>query len=162
MHRSIRDNLLYGNPQATEEQIIRASQQAQAHEFIMQLKDEQGRSGYDVQVGERGVKLSGGQRQRIAIARVLLKNAPILIMDEATSALDSEVELAIQENLQQLMQGKTVIAIAHRLSTIAAMDRLIVLDKGEIVEQGTHQQLLANQGIYAQLWAHQTGGFISE
>jgi ATP-binding cassette subfamily B protein/ATP-binding cassette subfamily B multidrug efflux pump len=162
MHRSIRDNLLYGNPQATEEQIIRASQHAQAHEFIMQLKDEQGRSGYDVQVGERGVKLSGGQRQRIAIARVLLKNAPILIMDEATSALDSEVELAIQENLQQLMQGKTVIAIAHRLSTIAAMDRLIVLDKGEIVEQGTHQQLLANQGIYAQLWAHQTGGFISE
>ncbi|HFF2758918.1 ATP-binding cassette domain-containing protein, partial [Vibrio parahaemolyticus] len=136
--------------------------QAHAHDFIQELQDEQGRTGYDVQVGERGVKLSGGQRQRIAIARVLLKNAPILIMDEATSALDSEVESAIQENLHTLMAGKTVIAIAHRLSTIAAMDRLIVMDEGKIVEQGTHQELLAHKGIYAQLWAHQTGGFIGE
>ncbi|PVX20209.1 multidrug ABC transporter ATP-binding protein [Vibrio cholerae] len=162
LHRSIRDNILYGDPDADQAAIEEAARQAHAHDFIQELQDEQGRTGYDVQVGERGVKLSGGQRQRIAIARVLLKNAPILIMDEATSALDSEVESAIQENLHTLMAGKTVIAIAHRLSTIAAMDRLIVMDEGKIVEQGTHQELLAHRGIYAQLWAHQTGGFIGE
>ncbi len=162
LHRSIRENILYGDPNADEEALIRAAKQAHAHDFIVDLKDEQGRTGYDVEVGERGVKLSGGQRQRIAIARVLLKNAPILIMDEATSALDSEVESAIQENLEVLMEGKTVIAIAHRLSTIAAMDRLIVMDKGEIIEQGSHQELLAQNGVYAQLWTHQTGGFIGE
>ncbi|MCZ4373897.1 ABC transporter ATP-binding protein [Vibrio diazotrophicus] len=162
LHRSIRENILYGDPNADEEALICAAKQAHAHDFIIDLKDEQGRTGYDVEVGERGVKLSGGQRQRIAIARVLLKNAPILIMDEATSALDSEVESAIQENLEVLMEGKTVIAIAHRLSTIAAMDRLIVMDKGEIIEQGSHQELLAQNGVYAQLWTHQTGGFIGE
>ncbi len=162
LHRSIRDNILYGDPDADQAAIEEAARQAHAHDFIQELQDEQSRTGYDVQVGERGVKLSGGQRQRIAIARVLLKNAPILIMDEATSALDSEVESAIQENLHTLMAGKTVIAIAHRLSTIAAMDRLIVMDEGKIVEQGTHQELLAHKGIYAQLWAHQTGGFIGE
>ncbi|NOE53678.1 ATP-binding cassette domain-containing protein [Vibrio cholerae] len=162
LHRSIRDNILYGDPDADQAAIEEAARQAHAHDFIQALQDEQGRTGYDVQVGERGVKLSGGQRQRIAVARVLLKNAPILIMDEATSALDSEVESAIQENLHTLMAGKTVIAIAHRLSTIAAMDRLIVMDEGKIVEQGTHQELLAHRGIYAQLWAHQTGGFIGE
>ncbi len=162
LHRSIRENILYGDPDADEEALIQAAKQAQAHDFIVDLKDEQGREGYDVEVGERGVKLSGGQRQRIAIARVLLKNAPILIMDEATSALDSEVESAIQENLEVLMEDKTVIAIAHRLSTIAAMDRLIVMDKGEIIEQGSHKELLAQQGVYAQLWTHQTGGFIGE
>jgi ATP-binding cassette subfamily B protein len=160
LHRTIRENILYGAPDASEEDMIAASQQAHAHDFIMTLQDENGNTGYDVQVGERGVKLSGGQRQRIAIARVLLKNAQILIMDEATSALDSEVEVAIQENLEKLMAGKTVIAIAHRLSTIAAMDRLIVMDQGQIVEQGTHQQLLTQNGIYAQLWARQTGGFL--
>ncbi len=160
LHRSIRENILYGNPQATEEQMIRAAQQAHAHEFIETLSDPHGNRGYDAQVGERGIKLSGGQRQRIAITRVLLKNAPILILDEATSALDSEVEAAIQESLYELMEGKTVIAIAHRLSTIAAMDRLIVLDQGKIVEEGTHQALLAKHGIYAHLWQHQTGGFI--
>lgn len=160
LHRSIRENILYGNPDASEEQLIKATTQAQAHEFIETLTDPHGNSGYDAQVGERGVKLSGGQRQRVAISRVLLKDAPLLILDEATSALDSEVEAAIQESLNQLMQGKTVIAIAHRLSTIAAMDRLIVLDKGQIVEQGTHQELIQGSGIYAQLWAHQTGGFI--
>jgi ATP-binding cassette subfamily B multidrug efflux pump len=162
LHRSIRDNLLYGKPDATEEEMIRAAQQAEAHEFIMNLVDNEGRTGYDAHVGERGVKLSGGQRQRIAIARVLIKNAPILIMDEATSALDSEVEAAIQTNLTSLMQGKTVIAIAHRLSTIAALDRLIVLDKGEIIEQGTHNELIALNGVYAHLWAHQSGGFLGE
>ncbi len=162
LHRSIRENILYGDPDAGEEALIQAAKQAHAHDFIIDLKDEQGRVGYDVEVGERGVKLSGGQRQRIAIARVLLKNAPILIMDEATSALDSEVESAIQENLEVLMEGKTVIAIAHRLSTIAAMDRLIVMDQGEIIEQGSHQELIAQNGVYAQLWAHQTGGFIGE
>lgn len=162
LHRTIRENVLYGAPDSSEEAMIEAAKQAHAHDFIVSLRDEQGRAGYDVEVGERGVKLSGGQRQRIAIARVLLKNAPILIMDEATSALDSEVESAIQENLEVLMQGKTVIAIAHRLSTIAAMDRLIVMDKGEIVEQGSHHELLAKQGIYAQLWTHQTGGFLGE
>lgn len=162
LHRSIRDNLLYGKPDATEEEMIRAAKQAEAHEFILGLSDNEGRKGYDAHVGERGVKLSGGQRQRIAIARVLIKNAPVLIMDEATSALDSEVEAAIQTNLTSLMQGKTVIAIAHRLSTIAALDRLIVLDKGQIIEQGTHAELLALNGVYAHLWAHQSGGFLGE
>ncbi|MGL4447914.1 MAG: ABC transporter ATP-binding protein, partial [Shewanella sp.] len=160
LHRSIRENILYGNPNASEAQLERAIKQAQAYQFIQELTDPNGLHGLDAQVGERGVKLSGGQRQRIAIARVLLKNAPILLLDEATSALDSEVEAAIQESLDELMQGKTVIAIAHRLSTIAAMDRLIVLDQGRIVEQGTHQALVAAGGIYAQLWAHQTGGFL--
>jgi len=162
LHRSIRDNILYGNPDATEEDLLKATKQAHAHEFIETLTDPFGNVGYDAQVGERGVKLSGGQRQRIAISRVLLKDAPLLVLDEATSALDSEVEAAIQESLNELMQGKTVIAIAHRLSTIAQMDRLIVLDKGSIVEQGSHQEIIANNGIYAQLWAHQTGGFIAE
>ena len=160
LHRSIRENILYGRPGATEEEMINATKQAQAHDFISTLTDNEGNVGYDAQVGERGVKLSGGQRQRIAISRVLLKDAPILVLDEATSALDSEVEAAIQESLYELMQGKTVIAIAHRLSTIAAMDRLIVLDKGKIIEQGSHQQLIDSKGVYAQLWAHQTGGFL--
>jgi len=160
LHRSIRDNLLYGRPGASEAELHEAVRRARADEFIPQLSDAQGRTGFDAHVGERGVKLSGGQRQRIAIARVLLKNAPILIMDEATSALDSEVEAAIQESLETLMQGKTVIAIAHRLSTIARMDRLVVLDKGRIVESGSHAQLLEQQGLYARLWHHQTGGFV--
>ncbi|MCG9723337.1 ABC transporter ATP-binding protein [Shewanella sp. Isolate7] len=160
LHRSIRDNIRYGKPDASEEELEDAIRQAQAFDFIQGLSDPEGNHGLDAQVGERGVKLSGGQRQRIAIARVLLKNAPILLLDEATSALDSEIEAAIQESLYQLMEGKTVIAIAHRLSTIAAMDRLIVLDQGKIVEQGTHQQLIKQGGIYAQLWAHQTGGFL--
>ena len=160
LHRTIRENILYGNPSASEEQLDRAIKQAQAYDFIQELSDPNGNHGLDAQVGERGVKLSGGQRQRIAIARVLLKNAPILLLDEATSALDSEVEAAIQESLYELMQGKTVIAIAHRLSTIAAIDRLIVLDQGRVVEQGTHHELIAAGGIYAQLWAHQTGGFL--
>ncbi len=160
LHRSIRENILYGRPDATEEELEQAIIKAQASEFIAFLTDPSGNTGLDAQVGERGVKLSGGQRQRIAIARVLLKDAPILILDEATSALDSEVEAAIQESLYQLMEGKTVIAIAHRLSTIAAMDRLIVLDQGKVVEQGSHQELIRSKGIYAQLWAHQTGGFI--
>ena len=160
LHRSIRANLTYGRPDATDEEMISAAAMAEADEFIEQLVDQKGRTAYDAYVGERGVKLSGGQRQRVAIARVLLKNAPILVLDEATSALDSEVEAAIQEQLTTLMQGKTVIAIAHRLSTIAAMDRLIVLDKGRIVEEGTHAQLLALGGHYAQLWARQSGGFL--
>ncbi|MEM5535265.1 ABC transporter ATP-binding protein [Neptuniibacter pectenicola] len=162
LHRSVRENLLYGRPDATEEEMISAAKKAQAHEFILGLTDQAGRKGYDAHVGERGVKLSGGQRQRVAIARVLLKDAPILILDEATSALDSEVEAAIQASLYSLMENKTVIAIAHRLSTIAALDRLVVLDKGEIVEQGSHQTLIQKKGIYAQLWAHQTGGFLGE
>ena len=145
---------------ASEQQMIAAAEKAQAHEFILSLRDNLGRRGYDAHVGERGVTLSGGQRQRIAIARVLLKDAPILVLDEATSALDSEVEASIQLSLNKLMQGKTVIAIAHRLSTIAAMDRLVVFDKGEIVEQGTHQQLIAKNGVYSKLWSHQSGGFI--
>ena len=162
LHRSVRENILYGNPDATEAEMIAAAKKAEAHDFIQTLTDPHGNRGYDAMVGERGVKLSGGQRQRIAIARVLLKDAPILVLDEATSALDSEVEAAIQHSLYQLMQGKTVIAIAHRLSTIAAMDRLIVLDQGKIVEQGNHHALLANQGLYAKLWQHQTGGFLGE
>ncbi len=160
MHRSVRDNILYGRTDATEEDMIRAAKQAEAHDFILTLTDSHGRTGYDAHVGERGVKLSGGQRQRIAIARVLLKDAPVLVLDEATSALDSEVEAAIQACLDKVMEGKTVLAIAHRLSTIAQMDRLLVLDKGNIVEQGTHAELIAHNGIYAKLWAHQTGGFI--
>ena len=160
LHRSVRENILFGRPDASEEELIDAAKKAEAHEFILQLRDVAGRTGYDAHVGERGVSLSGGQRQRIAIARVILKDAPILILDEATSALDSEIESAIQKSLYQLMQGKTVIAIAHRLSTIAAMDRLIVLDQGEIIEQGTHQQLMESQGVYAQLWHHQSGGFL--
>ena len=160
LHRSVRENISYGKPEATEQELLAAASQAEALDFIAELTDPKGNRGLDAQVGERGVKLSGGQRQRIAIARVLLKNAPILILDEATSALDSEVEAAIQASLNTLMDGKTVIAIAHRLSTIAAMDRLIVLDQGRIVEQGTHAELVASGGIYAQLWAHQTGGFI--
>lgn len=162
LHRSVRENIAYGRPDATEEQIIQAAKRAKAHDFILGLRDAKGRTGYDAQVGERGVKLSGGQRQRIAIARVMLKDAPILILDEATSALDSEVESAIQENLYRLMEGKTVIAIAHRLSTIAAMDRLVVMDKGRIVESGTHAELLQLGGIYAALWARQSGGFLAE
>jgi ATP-binding cassette subfamily B multidrug efflux pump len=162
LHRTVRENLLYGRPDATEEEMIAAAKQAEAHDFILDLTDPFGNAGYDAMVGERGIKLSGGQRQRIAIARVLLKDAPLLILDEATSALDSEVEAAIQESLYKLMQGKTVIAIAHRLSTIAAMDRLIVLDKGNIIEQGSHDELIQHAGIYASLWAHQTGGFLAE
>jgi len=160
LHRSVRDNLLYGRPEATEEEMRRAAAQAQALEFIPDLQDGKGRQGFDAQVGERGVKLSGGQRQRIALARVILKNAPILLLDEATSALDSEVEAAVQDTLYDMMAGKTVIAIAHRLSTIAQMDRIVVLDQGHIAEEGTHAELLAAGGIYAGLWARQSGGFI--
>jgi ATP-binding cassette subfamily B multidrug efflux pump len=162
LHRSVRDNILYGRPNATDDEMISAAKRAEAHDFILMLKDAKGRIAYDAHVGERGVKLSGGQRQRIAIARVMLKDAPILMLDEATSALDSEVEQAIQASLYNLMQGKTVVAIAHRLSTIAAMDRLIVLDEGKIVEEGNHQALLKLGGLYATLWAHQSGGFLGE
>ena len=161
LHRSVRDNIVYGRPSATEQEMFDAAARAEAADFIPFLSDAQGRKGYDAHVGERGVKLSGGQRQRIAIARVMLKDAPILLLDEATSALDSEVEAAIQESLDKMMENKTVIAIAHRLSTIAAMDRLIVLDHGQIVEQGTHAELLAQNGLYAKLWQHQSGGFLS-
>lgn len=162
LHRSVRDNLLYGRPDADDAQMIAAAERAEAHEFIQNLTDPKGRQGYEAHVGERGVKLSGGQRQRVAVARVMLKDAPILLLDEATSALDSEVETAIQRSLYRLMEGKTVVAIAHRLSTIAAMDRLIVMDGGEIVEQGSHAELLARGGLYARLWAHQSGGFLGE
>ena len=162
LHRSVRDNIIYGRPDATEAEMISAAERAEATGFIPNLSDAKGRRGYDAHVGERGVKLSGGQRQRIAIARVMLKDAPILLLDEATSALDSEVEAAIQESLDKMMDGKTVIAIAHRLSTIAAMDRLIVLDKGRIIEEGSHAELLEKHGLYAKLWAHQSGGFLNE
>jgi ATP-binding cassette subfamily B multidrug efflux pump len=162
LHRTVRDNILYGRPQAGDAEMRAAGRQARAEEFIETLSDGRGGRGYDAMVGERGVKLSGGQRQRVALARVMLKDAPILLLDEATSALDSEVEAAIQETLATLMRGKTVVAIAHRLSTIAAMDRLIVLDAGAIVEQGTHETLLAAHGLYARLWAHQSGGFLGE
>jgi ATP-binding cassette subfamily B multidrug efflux pump len=160
LHRSIAANIAYGRPGATATAVESAARKAHAHEFILDLQDWKRRVGYDAHVGERGVKLSGGQRQRIAIARVVLKDAPILVLDEATSALDSEVELAIQDQLLGLMEGKTVIAIAHRLSTIARMDRLIVLEQGRIVEQGTHAELLRLNGHYAMLWKHQSGGFL--
>ena len=160
MHRSVRDNIKYARPDASDAGMIAAAKRAEAHDFILTLQDMQGRTGYDAHVGERGVKLSGGQRQRVALARVILKDAPILILDEATSALDSEAEAAIQEALFKVMQGKTVIAIAHRLSTIAAMDRIVVLEDGGVAEQGTHAQLLAAGGLYARFWARQSGGFI--
>ncbi len=162
LHRSVRDNIVYGRPDAGDDTMIAAARRAEAHEFIESLSDVKGRRGYDAHVGERGVKLSGGQRQRIAIARVMLKDAPILLLDEATSALDSEVENAIQQSLYRLMEGKTVVAIAHRLSTIAAMDRLVVMDRGRIVEAGDHRALLEHGGLYARLWAHQSGGFLGE
>ena len=162
LHRSVRANLLYGRPSATEAEMIAAAERAEAHAFIQSLEDPKGRTGYDAHVGERGVKLSGGQRQRVAIARVMLKNAPILVLDEATSALDSEVEAAIQKTLYGMMEGKTVIAIAHRLSTIAQMDRIVVLDQGRVIEDGSHDELLAAKGIYAGLWERQSGGFLAE
>jgi ATP-binding cassette subfamily B multidrug efflux pump len=162
LHRSVSENIRYGRPDAGDADMVAAAKRAEAHDFILGLGDAMGRTGYDAHVGERGVKLSGGQRQRIAIARVMLKDAPILLLDEATSALDSEVEAAIQQSLNRLMEGKTVVAIAHRLSTIAAMDRLIVLDKGRIAEEGNHYSLLAQGGLYARLWAHQSGGFLGE
>ena len=162
LHRSVRENIRYGRPGASDDEIMAAARRAHAHEFIAGLQDGKGRKAYDAHVGERGVNLSGGQRQRIAIARVLLKDAPILILDEATSALDSEVEAAIQESLSELMTGKTVIAIAHRLSTIARMDRLVVLGEGQVAEMGTHAELIGRGGLYARLWARQTGGFVTE
>ena len=159
LHRSVRDNIRYGRPEATAAEIETAAARAAADGFIRELQDWRGRAGYDAHVGERGVKLSGGQRQRVAIARVLLKDAPILVLDEATSALDSEVEAAIQEQLSALMEGKTVIAIAHRLSTLSRMDRLVVLERGRIVEEGTHAALLRRNGVYARLWRQQSGAF---
>ena len=162
LHRSVKDNIVYGRPNATQKQMIDAAKRAKAHDFIVQLEDNLSRKGYEAHVGERGVKLSGGQRQRISIARVMLKDAPILLLDEATSALDSEIEVVIQQSLYQLMEGKTVIAIAHRLSTIAAMDRLIVIDKGKIIEEGSHTELIKKKGLYARLWRHQSGGFLGE
>jgi ATP-binding cassette subfamily B multidrug efflux pump len=162
LHRSVRDNILYGRPDAPEADLLAAARKAEAHDFIQGLRDGEGRTGYDAQVGERGVKLSGGQRQRIALARVILKDAPILVLDEATSALDSEVEAAIQQTLYGMMEGKTVIAIAHRLSTIARMDRIVVLDDGRVLEDGTHEALLARGGIYARLWSRQSGGFLGD
>jgi ATP-binding cassette subfamily B multidrug efflux pump len=161
LHRSIRENIMFGRTDATEAQLVEAVRRAKSDDFVARLEDQRGRRGFDAHVGERGVKLSGGQRQRIAIARVMLKDAPILVLDEATSALDSEVEAAIQSNLDDLMQGKTVLAIAHRLSTIAALDRLIVMDNGRIVEQGTHNQLIGQGGLYATLWQRQSGGFLA-
>lgn len=160
-NRSARDNILYGRPDATEAELIAAAQKAEAHEFILDLQDFKGRTGYDAHLGERGVKLSGGQRQRIALARAILKDAPILVLDEATSALDSEVEASIQNALSRVMDGKTVLAIAHRLSTLTEMDRIVVMDAGRIVEQGPHDVLLAKGGLYAQYWQRQSGGFIS-
>jgi len=160
LHRSIVDNIRYGKPEAGDNAAIEAAKKAQAHEFILDLVDPKGRKSYEAHVGERGVKLSGGQRQRVAIARVLLKDAPILVLDEATSALDSEVEAAIQEQLYNLMHGKTVIAIAHRLSTIAAMDRLVIMDRGRIVEQGSHSELIELGELYSELWRRQSGGFL--
>ncbi|MCC5974561.1 MAG: ABC transporter ATP-binding protein [Rubellimicrobium sp.] len=162
LHRSVRDNILYGRPDATEDEMIAAAKKAEAHQFIIGLQDNEGRTGYDAQVGERGVKLSGGQRQRITLARVILKDAPILVLDEATSALDSEVEAAIQKTLYGMMEGKTVIAIAHRLSTIAQMDRIVVLDEGQVIEDGPHEALLERGGIYARLWSRQSGGFLGD
>lgn len=162
LHRSVKDNIIYGRPSATQNEMISAAKRAKAHDFINQLEDNLSRKGYAAHVGERGVKLSGGQRQRISIARVMLKDAPILLLDEATSALDSEIEVVIQQSLYQLMEGKTVIAIAHRLSTIAAMDRLIVIDKGKIIEEGSHSELIRKKGLYARLWKHQSGGFLGE
>ena len=160
LHRSVRENILYGRPEATEAEMIAAARQAEAHDFVGTLADSDGNRGYDARVGERGVKLSGGQRQRIALARAMLKNAPILVLDEATSALDSEVEAEIQAALEEAMVGKTVIAIAHRLSTIASMDRIVVMDQGTIVEEGTHEALLARGGLYARYWNRQSGGFL--
>lgn len=159
-NRSARDNILYGRPEAGEEELRAASEKAEAYEFIKDLQDHKGRTGFDAYLGERGVKLSGGQRQRIALARAILKDAPILVLDEATSALDSEVEAAIQAALSRVMDGKTVLAIAHRLSTLAEMDRIIVMDQGQIVEEGSHEDLLAQGGLYAQYWNRQSGGFI--
>ncbi|MEM9130672.1 MAG: ATP-binding cassette domain-containing protein, partial [Pseudomonadota bacterium] len=160
LHRSVRENILYARPDATEEEMLEAARKAEAHDFILDLEDPEGRKGYDAHVGERGVKLSGGQRQRITLARVILKDAPILLLDEATSALDSEVEAIIQNTLYGMMEGKTVIAIAHRLSTIAQMDRIIVLDQGQIVEQGTHDELLRADTLYSRFWKRQSGGFL--
>lgn len=159
-NRSARENILYGRPNADEGELIDAAERAEAHAFILGLKDFAGRTGYDAHLGERGVKLSGGQRQRIALARAILKDAPILILDEATSALDSEVEASIQAALSRVMDGKTVLAIAHRLSTLSAMDRIVVLDEGRIVEEGTHDTLLARGGLYARFWDRQSGGFL--
>ena len=162
LHRSVRDNILYGKPDATEVEMIAAAKKAEAHDFILRLEDSKGNKGYDAQVGERGVKLSGGQRQRVALARVILKDAPILLLDEATSALDSEVEAAIQSTLYGMMEGKTVIAIAHRLSTIAQMDRIVVMEQGRVIEDGSHDELLEKNGIYARLWKRQSGGFLAD